>query len=100
MSASFRRPLSLVVAGGLVSSGAALVMTPSSSAADGASAPGTRPAAARSSLAAAEDAEGLQLMVNERGRISQSTAALGTLETDASIRVDKPKGARVRSAWM
>ncbi|KRF34082.1 hypothetical protein ASG94_15175 [Nocardioides sp. Soil805] len=39
-------------------------------------------------------------MVNERGRISQSTSALGTLATDGSIRVDKPEGATVRSAWM
>lgn len=101
MSTSFRRTLSLFIAVGMVSSGAALVMTPASSAADAGASPGTRPASARSSLAAAtQDAEGLQLVVNERGRISQSTSALGTRQTEASIRVDKPGGATVRSAWM
>lgn len=100
MSRSFRRTLSLIVAGGLTVTGAALAVVPSSTAANDNATPGTLPAARTSLAATAEDAEGLKLVVNERGRISQSTSALGTLESDGSIRVDKPAGAAVRSAWM
>lgn len=100
MSRSLRRTIALIAAGGLISTGVALAVPLSSVAADGDAPPGTRPSSARTSLAAAEDAEGLQLVVNERGRISQSTSALGTLDSDGSIVVDKPEGATVRSAWM
>ncbi len=99
MRLSVRRTLSLVVTAGLISSGAALLVSPSS-ASDGEPAPGTRPVAARTSMTAAGDAEGLQLVVNERGRISQSTSAVGTRDSEVSIRVAKPEGATVRSAWM
>ena len=51
-------------------------------------------------MAAAEPAEGLQLVVNERGRVSQSTSAVGTRANETTIRVKKPEGATVRGAWM
>lgn len=64
--------------------------------------PGTRPAEARTSASAmsTQSTEGLQLVVNERGRISQSTSALGTLATEGALRVRKPHGATVRGAWL
>ncbi len=76
-----------------------------SSAEDQDAIPGTRPAglAVRSAAAAAaaeDSSDGLQMVVNERGRISQSTSAVGTNAASSSLLVRKPTGATVRGAWM
>ncbi len=103
MHRSLRRSAASTAVAGLIAAGFTILLSPISSADDAEEAHGTRPAgaAARASLMADADAtEGLQLVVNERGRISQSTSALGTRDTDASIRVEKPAGATVRGAWL
>ena len=61
------------------------------------------PAANRNGLTAAQEAAygGLQMVVNERGHISRSIAALGTSSYGpVPLRIEKPKGATVRKAYM
>jgi lysophospholipase L1-like esterase len=51
-----------------------------------------------SAVRAADDPAGLGVIVDERGRISQSIDAAGTLSGSTSVTVDKPAGATVRRA--
>ena len=63
----------------------------------------TAPAESYSSLTAAEQEVfgGLQMVVNERGHISRSIAAIGAASyAPVPLRIDKPRGATVRKAYM
>lgn len=67
--------------------------------------PGTAPLAGdpgpsmAAAAAATEDASGgLQVIVHERGRITQSTGGAGTTRASTSLRIDKPPGATLRRA--
>jgi hypothetical protein len=63
--------------------------------------PGTRPQNTRLAAAAAAATEGLQLVANERGRISRSVAAVATDTTDgAQLTIRKPARATVRKAFL
>lgn len=99
-----RTTASTAIASLVLSLGAALAAPVASSASETDAVPGTRPdtAGGSTSLMATADAstDGLQMVVNERGLISQSTSALGTTSGAGSLRVDKPAGATVRGAWM
>jgi hypothetical protein len=63
--------------------------------------PGTRPAAASRLAVAASGADGLRMVVNERGRISKSVAGFTSDDTGGTSRVvTKPPGATVRKAYL
>ena len=61
--------------------------------------PGTRPASARSALAASET-EGLLVAVNERGHISRSISGAVSDGEPENVVVEKPAGATVRKAYL
>lgn len=101
MSKSHRRKSSTALLACLaVGLSASLLATPTSASAE--ITPGARPndAPVRAAALADSSTEGLQLVVNERGRISQSTSALGTTSPTGTLRVEKPAGATVRGAWL
>jgi hypothetical protein len=86
----------------LVGAGLAFTTQPSSASGEDPE-PGTRPETTARRLAALADeptSDGLQMVVNERGRISQSTSGLGTNADEGVLRVRKPAGATVRGAWL
>lgn len=61
--------------------------------------PGTNPDSAEQMLATAAAGAGLQMLVNERGRISKSLAATASSGSSELV-VDKPAGATVRAAYL
>ena len=60
--------------------------------------PGTRPAAASAARAAAATGGGMSLIFNDRGRVSLSMSALGTLASSGNVALRKPVGGTVRRA--
>ncbi|WP_169064418.1 GDSL-type esterase/lipase family protein [Geodermatophilus dictyosporus] len=84
------------------SAAAAAFFSPVAATAD--TVPGTLPESlseapqAFSTQAADSSPQGLQVIVNERGRISTSSDAAGLIGTTGSLTIDKPSGATVRRA--
>ena len=94
--------VALVLAVGVAA--AVLTLSPVPSVAEGSDQiPGARPAGdpvGRFAAAADGTGDGLQMAVNERGRISSSVDGVGTVSDLAMVRVAKPEGATVRSAYL
>ncbi|WP_169448605.1 hypothetical protein [Ornithinimicrobium pekingense] len=64
--------------------------------------PGTRPADARVSMSMtpADTTDGLMVAVNERGKVSQSSAGVTSRGEVAGLTILKPEGAQVRAAYL
>lgn len=75
--------------------------TPTPTLSPPATAPGTAPAAAasRSTATAQETPGGLHIIANERGRVARSISGVTSDGGSATLRVQKPAGSTVRSAY-